>query len=194
VEVIALDIPGVLIIKPHVFKDHRGLFYESYNLKSLHEVLGTTPIFNQENHSQSCRGVLRGLHFQRSPYAQGKLVQVISGTIFDVAVDIRQGSPTYAKWTSYFLKGDEPHLKWIPPGFAHGFLVLSKRATVVYRTTTAYVPNAEGVIAWNDPSIGIDWPFDSLKDMKEGAIPILSFRDKQAEFLTTDANQKKTEL
>lgn len=170
--VIHTELPEVLVLEPKVFRDDRGFFLESYNQKTLAEVAGITAQFVQDNHSRSTQNVLRGLHYQvKQP--QGKLIRVISGTIFDVAVDIRWNSPRFGKWTGFYLSDENQHLAWIPPGFAHGFLVISKTAEVLYKATDFYAPEHERSILWNDPKIGIDWP------LLKGVSPILSAKDEK---------------
>ncbi len=154
----ALDLPEVLVLEPAVHADDRGRFHESYNRRRFAELTGTDPDFVQDNHSVSARGVLRGLHYQAPPAAQGKLVRVVVGEIFDVAVDIRRTSPRFGRWAAARLSADDHRQMWIPPGFAHGFLVLSETAEVLYKTTDYYAPEHERCIRWNDPDIGIDWP------------------------------------
>lgn len=162
-------IPDVLIIEPKVFCDARGFFYESFNQKAFNEATGTHYQFVQDNHSRSAKGVLRGLHYQiQQP--QGKLVRVVRGAVFDVAVDIRKSSPTFGKWVGVELSEDNHRQVWIPPGFAHGFLSLSDSAEFLYRTTAYYAPEYERCIAWNDPAIGIKWPIKTE--------PILSSKDQ----------------
>ena len=151
-------IPDVLVIEPKVFGDSRGFFYESFNQKAFNEATGLDVNFVQDNHSYSARGVLRGLHYQVSQ-PQGKLVRVVRGAVFDVAVDIRKGSLTFGKWVGVELKEDNHKQLWIPDGFAHGFLVLSNSADFLYKTTDYYAPEYERCIAWNDSEIGINWPF-----------------------------------
>lgn len=169
-KVIQTEIPDVVILDPIIYEDERGFFLESYNKRKLREV-GIATEFVQDNHSRSVKNVLRGLHYQvRQP--QGKLVRVISGEIFDVAVDIRKNSPSLGKWVGITLSTAHPRMLWIPEGFAHGFLVLSESAEVLYKTTDYYVPDAERTIIWNDPDIGIDWPIE--RD------PILSVKDDAA--------------
>ena len=151
-------IPEVLIVEPKVFGDARGFFYESFNQKAFNEATGLDVNFVQDNHSRSAKGVLRGLHYQvQQP--QGKLVRVVRGAVFDVAVDIRKGWPTFGKWVGIELTEDNHRQLWVPPGFAHGFVVLSDSADFLYKTTDYYAPEYERCIAWNDPEIGIDWPF-----------------------------------
>ena len=155
--VIPTAIPDVLLIEPKVFGDARGFFFESFNERSFREATQVTLPFVQDNHSKSSRGVLRGLHFQ-TQQAQGKLVRAAAGEVFDVAVDIRRNSPTYGKWVGEVLSADNKRQLWIPPGLAHGFLVLSETAEFLYKTTDYYAPAYEGCIAWNDPTLAIEWP------------------------------------
>jgi dTDP-4-dehydrorhamnose 3,5-epimerase len=150
------DLPDVLLIEPRVFADERGFFFESYNRRALAEV-GLVGEFVQDNHSRSKRGVLRGLHYQIA-HAQGKLVRVISGEVFDVAVDIRRSSPTFGRWTGMTLSADNKRMLWIPPGFAHGFLVTSDVAEFLYKTTDYWYPEFERTLLWNDPALGVEWP------------------------------------
>ena len=153
----ACAIPDVLLIEPKVFGDERGFFFESFNQRHFHEVSGLTADFVQDNHSKSAKGVLRGLHYQiRQP--QGKLVRVVAGEVFDVAVDIRRRSPTFGQWVGEILSADNKRQLWIPPGMAHGFVVLSESAEFVYKTTDYYAPEHERCIAWNDPTLAIEWP------------------------------------
>ena len=166
-------IPGVLVIEPRVFGDERGFFFESFNQRAFDAAVGAPIAFVQDNHSRSSRGVLRGLHFQLEPHAQGKLVRVVQGAVFDVAVDIRRGSPTYGQWVGVELSATNRQQLWLPPGMAHGFLVLSEHADFLYKTTAYYAPEAERCIAWNDPAIGIAWP-------DVGSAPQLSARDAAA--------------
>lgn len=156
--IIRTEIPDVLIFEPKVFGDSRGFFFESFNKKIFDEAVNRTVEFVQDNHSLSAKGVLRGLHYQIEPYAQGKLVRCIEGEVFDVAVDIRDGSPTYGKWVGVNLSADNHRQLWIPEGFAHGFLTLSERAQFVYKTTNYYHPQSDRGIIWNDPDINIHWP------------------------------------
>ncbi|MEG2280107.1 MAG: dTDP-4-dehydrorhamnose 3,5-epimerase [Comamonas sp.] len=151
-------ISDVMVIEPKVFGDARGFFTESFNQKLFNEATGTQFDFVQDNHSRSSKGVLRGLHYQLPPHAQGKLVRVTSGAVWDVAVDIRQGSPTFGQWVAETLTEDNHKQFWIPPGFAHGFLVLSDTADFLYKTTAYYAPHSDRGIAWNDADIGIQWP------------------------------------
>ncbi|MCH2189433.1 MAG: dTDP-4-dehydrorhamnose 3,5-epimerase [Gammaproteobacteria bacterium] len=157
---------GVLLVTPQVFGDDRGFFMETYNEQKAKE-LGLPTTFVQDNHSKSSKGVLRGLHYQ-SPQWQGKLVRVVSGEIFDVAVDIRAGSSTFGQWVGFTLNADNKQQLYVPEGFAHGFVVTSETAEVVYKCTSLYEPSQEGSVLWNDPEIGIDWPIDE---------PLLSQKD-----------------
>lgn len=163
------SISDVLQIKPKVIQDERGFFYESYNQQRFAQETGITANFIQDNHSYSCQDVLRGLHYQITK-PQGKLIRVIRGQIFDVAVDIRKSSPTFGQWVSFELSSENKYQLWIPPGFAHGFLVLSEVAEVLYKTTDYYHPQGERTILWNDPDLAIDWPLLSS--------PILSAKDQ----------------
>ena len=156
--VIPTAIPDVLIIEPKVFGDERGFFYESFNQKAFNEATGLDVQFVQDNHSRSRQGVLRGLHYQLPPHAQGKLVRCVRGAVFDVAVDIRKSSPTFGKWVGVELSEANHRQFWIPSGFAHGFLTLSETADFLYKTTDYYTPTAERGIAWNDSAIGVIWP------------------------------------
>ena len=153
-----LSIPEVLLFEPTVFSDDRGFFFESFNQDLFEEATGLSPNFVQDNHSQSTKGVLRGLHYQLPPKAQGKLIRVIQGEVFDVAVDIRKESPTFGNWISEILSAKNKKQLWIPEGFAHGFLTLSDTAELIYKTTNYYAPNLDRSICWNDSDIGIDWP------------------------------------
>jgi dTDP-4-dehydrorhamnose 3,5-epimerase len=152
-------IPDVFLIEPKVFGDDRGFFYESWNKQTLVSI-GLDVDFVQDNHSKSQRGVLRGLHYQiQRP--QGKLVRVVAGEVFDVAVDLRKSSPTFGNWVGFTLSAENKRLAWIPPGFAHGFVVTSETAEFLYKTTDYYFPAHERSLLWNDPGVGIDWPLDS---------------------------------
>ena len=155
--VIRASIPDVLIIEPKVFGDERGFFFESYNERNFREKTGVSDSFVQDNHSRSARNILRGLHYQ-IVQPQGKLVRVTAGEVFDVAVDIRKSSPTFGKWVGAHLSGDNKRQLWIPPGFAHGFVVISETAELLYKTTAYWAPEWERTIIWNDPSLAIDWP------------------------------------
>ncbi len=166
---------SVLIIRAKVFGDSRGFFLESFNAKTFQEATGLAPHFVQDNHSRSARGVLRGIHYQLSPHAQGKLVRVVTGSVFDVAVDLRRSSPTFGKWAGHTLKPDSGEMLWIPPGFGHGFLVLEDNTDFLYKTSDVYAPTAEASVAWNDPTIGIQWPEGFTEDSLK-----LSKKDRQA--------------
>jgi dTDP-4-dehydrorhamnose 3,5-epimerase len=157
-EVTKTALAGVLIVEPKVFADARGFFLESFNQRQFDAAVGAATTFVQDNHSRSARGVLRGLHMQVAPHAQGKLVRVTSGRIFDVAVDVRAGSPTYRQWVGLELDDVGHRQLWIPPGLAHGFLVVSESADVQYKTTDYYTPAAEVGIRWDDPALAIAWP------------------------------------
>jgi dTDP-4-dehydrorhamnose 3,5-epimerase len=162
-KVIPTDLPEVLILEPRVFEDERGFFLESYNRRTFNEAVGHQVDFVQDNHSRSARGVLRGLHYQLPPHAQGKLVRVTSGRVFDVAVDMRRNSPRFGRWAGLELSADNYRQLWIPPGFAHGFLVLSSSTDFLYKASQYYSPAAERTLLWNDPAIGIDWPLHSIE-------------------------------
>lgn len=166
------EIPGVLIVEPKVFGDSRGFFLESFNQDSFRQATGLDVNFVQDNHSRSRKGVLRGLHYQLPPHAQGKLVRVVSGSVFDVAVDIRRDSPTYGRWVGVSLTAENHRQLWLPPGLAHGFLVTSESADFLYKTTDYYAPTHERCIAWNDPAVNVDWPLE--------AAPLLSSKDAGA--------------
>lgn len=172
-----LAIPEVILFEPKIFGDDRGFFYESFNQKAFEEAIGRSVQFVQDNHSRSAKGVLRGLHYQIQN-TQGKLVRVTQGEVFDVAVDLRKSSPTFGKWVGAHLSAENKHQLWVPEGFAHGFVVLSENAEFLYKTTDYYAPAHERSLAWNDPSIGIDWPIE--------AAPALSTKD-QAAVLLQDA-------
>ncbi len=170
---IPTDLPGVLIVEPAVFGDDRGFFMEIYHAARFREG-GIPDPFVQDNHSKSVRGVLRGLHFQE-PNAQGKLVRAIAGSIFDVAVDIRRGSPSFGKWFGIELSAGNKRQLWVPAGFAHGFCVTSESAEVVYKCTELYDPKGDRGIRWNDPAIGIAWPVsDPILSPKDAAAPLLN--------------------
>lgn len=163
-------IAGVFTATPRVFGDERGFFFESFNAQAFREATGLDVDFVQDNHSKSIRGVLRGLHYQLAPHAQGKLVRVAQGEVFDVAVDIRRDSPTFGRWVGEILSADNKKQLWIPPGFAHGFVTLSDTAEFLYKTTAFYAPTHERCIRWDDPSLAIDWHLD-------GQAPIVSSKD-----------------
>jgi dTDP-4-dehydrorhamnose 3,5-epimerase len=169
-----LAIPEVVVFEPKVFADERGFFFESFNSKSFKDAVGAEPRFVQDNHSKSSRGVLRGLHYQISN-TQGKLVRVVSGEIFDVAVDLRQRSATFGQWVGAVLSEENKHQLWIPEGFAHGFLVLSEHAEVLYKTTDYWAPEHERCLLWNDPAINIQWPIEKQ--------PLLSEKDQKGVIL-----------
>lgn len=164
-------IDGLVVLTPRVFADARGAFFESFNADTFRAATGFDGRFVQDNQSESQKGVVRGLHYQLAPHAQGKLVRVVSGAIYDVAVDIRKGSPTFGRWSGVTLSAENRKQFWIPPGFAHGFAVLSERAVVLYKTTAPWHGASERAIRWNDPALGIDWPVTD---------PILSDKDRAA--------------
>ena len=168
---IRLTIPDVVLLEPKLFGDNRGFFFESFHQQRFNEAIGRTLSFVQDNHSKSAKGVLRGLHYQIQ-HPQGKLVRVVSGAVFDVAVDIRKSSPTFGKWVGEVLSGENKKQMWVPAGFAHGFIVLSESAEFLYKTTDYWYPEFERSIAWNDPTLNINWPIDGL--------PQLSVKDRQA--------------
>ncbi|MDD5329861.1 MAG: dTDP-4-dehydrorhamnose 3,5-epimerase [Sulfuricella sp.] len=168
-KIIPCSIPDVLLIEPQVFGDERGFFFESYNQRALAEQAGITAQFVQDNHSRSAKNVLRGLHYQvRQP--QGKLVRVTAGEVFDVAVDLRRDSPTFGKWCGYNLSAENKRMAWIPPGFAHGFLVVSDYAEFLYKTTDYWAAEHERCVRWDDPDLAISWPIRET--------PILSAKDQ----------------
>ena len=176
-KVTATAIPEVLIIEPKVFGDERGFFYESFNQRAFNDATGLTQNFVQDNHSRSSKGVLRGLHYQvQKP--QGKLVRVVRGSVFDVAVDIRKSSPSFGKWVGVELTAENHRQLWVPPGFAHGFLVTSDSADFLYKTTDYYAPEFERCVMWNDPGIAIDWPL-------LGSAPQLSAKDQAGALLVS---------
>ncbi|WP_374328246.1 dTDP-4-dehydrorhamnose 3,5-epimerase [Azonexus sp.] len=171
-QLVSTLLPGVLLLEPRVFGDERGFFFESFNQRAFDEVVGEHVDFVQDNHSKSRRGVLRGLHYQLPPQAQGKLVRVIEGEVFDVAVDLRRASATYGHWAGVLLSAANKRQVWIPPGFAHGFVTLSETAEFLYKTTDYYSPEHERCIRWNDPELAIDWGYSRE--------PQLSTRDAAA--------------
>ncbi len=174
-QITELNIPGVLLVEPKVFGDERGFFFESFNEKAFNKIVGRSVDFVQDNHSKSQKGVLRGLHYQiQQP--QGKLVRVVAGEVFDVAVDIRKKSPTFGKWVGIILSAENKKQLWVPEGFAHGYLTLSDKAEFLYKTTDYYAPEFERSILWNDPAINIRWPTDFK--------PILSAKDQHASLLS----------
>ena len=167
-------LPGVLILEPKVFGDNRGFFFESFNAHDFAKVTGLDVTFVQDNHSRSAQGVLRGLHYQiQQP--QGKLVRVTEGEVFDVAVDVRRSSPHFGQWVGVHLSAENKRQLWVPPGFAHGFAVLSESAEFLYKTTDYYAPAHERCIVWNDPDLAIDWPLQTA--------PLLAAKDAQAPVL-----------
>ena len=166
--VVATEIPGVLLLEPRVFTDDRGAFFESFNARAFTDAIGREVAFVQDNHSTSRRHVLRGLHYQE-PKPQGKLVRVVAGVIYDVAADIRPGSPSFGRWVGIELTAENRRQLWVPEGLAHGFLVLSESAEVLYKTTDFYAPGCEKCLRWDDPTLGIRWPLS--------APPLLSPRD-----------------
>nr|WGN91630.1 dTDP-4-dehydrorhamnose 3,5-epimerase [Aeromonas sobria] len=170
--VIKTAISDVLIFEPKVFGDERGFFFESFNHKLFEEAVGYPVTFVQDNHSKSSKGVLRGLHYQLSPHAQGKLVRCVAGEVFDVAVDIRKRSPTFGQWVGVHLSAENKRQLWIPEGFAHGFVTLSESAEFLYKTTDYYHRESEGSICWNDPDINIEWPVEGV---------LLSEKDKTSQ-------------
>ncbi len=164
------EIPEVLVIEPQVFGDERGFFFESFNEKNWREKTGLKNLFVQDNHSRSARGVLRGIHYQIE-HAQGKLVRVVAGEVFDVAVDLRRKSPTFGQWVGEYLTADNHKQLWVPEGFGHGFVVLSNSAEFLYRTTDYWAPEHERCIIWNDPDLNVGWPLDFT--------PVLSAKDAE---------------
>jgi dTDP-4-dehydrorhamnose 3,5-epimerase len=168
-EIQRLEIPDVVLLRPKVFGDHRGFFLESWNRKNFADA-GLDLDFVQDNHSRSARHTLRGLHYQME-HTQGKLVRVVSGAVFDVAVDLRRSSPTFGRWVGVELSETNNQMLWVPPGFAHGFLVLSESADFQYKCTDYYAPGHERTLLWNDPEIGIEWP------LPEGVTPLLASKD-----------------
>ncbi|NVD98933.1 dTDP-4-dehydrorhamnose 3,5-epimerase [Massilia sp. BJB1822] len=177
-KVLPTAIDGVLLIEPAVFGDERGFFYESFNARRFAEMTGVQADFVQDNHSRSAKGVLRGLHYQIQQ-AQGKLVRVTAGAVFDVAVDLRKSSPTFGRWVGVELSAENKRQLWVPPGFGHGFVVTSDYAEFLYKTTDYYAPEHERTVIWNDPAIGIEWPLDGA--------PQLSGKDQQG-LLLADAD------
>ena len=177
-------IPDVLLIEPKVFGDARGFFFESFNQQAFAAATGVDLPFVQDNHSRSGRGVLRGLHYQVAPKAQGKLVRVTSGAVFDVAVDIRRDSPTFGRWAGAVLSEENQQQLWIPPGLAHGFVVLTDTADFLYKTTDYYSPAHERAIRWDDPAIGIEWPLAAHGI----AQPVLSDKDQTGARLLAEAD------
>lgn len=178
--VIKTAIPGVIIFEPTLFGDERGFFFESFNHKLFEEAVGYSVTFVQDNHSKSSKGVLRGLHYQLPPHAQGKLVRCVAGEVFDVAVDIRKSSPTFGQWVGVHLSGENKRQLWIPEGFAHGFVTLTETAEFLYKTTNYYAPVSDRGIAWNDATIDIKWPelnADILTSAKDSTAKSLETAD-----------------
>jgi dTDP-4-dehydrorhamnose 3,5-epimerase len=175
--ILRTELDGPLILEPKVFGDARGFFMESWNQRAFDAAVGDPVTFVQDNHSRSARGVLRGLHFQLPPHAQGKLVRVTQGRVFDVAVDMRASSPTFGRWAGVELSGDSHRQFWVPPGFAHGFLVLSDSADFLYKTTAYYDQASEAAVRWDDPAIAIAWPIEGGVDL------LLSGKDREAPLL-----------
>lgn len=171
-KIIDTKIPEVKIIEPKVFGDERGFFFESFNQQQFEAAVGYPVNFVQDNHSKSTKAVLRGLHYQLPPHAQGKLVRCVVGEVFDVAVDIRKSSPTFGQWVGVYLSAENKRQLWIPEGFAHGFITLSETAEFLYKTTNYYAPESEGSICWNDSKLGIKWPFHES--------PIISDKDSKS--------------
>jgi dTDP-4-dehydrorhamnose 3,5-epimerase len=174
-KVIPQKIPEVLLLEPSVFEDERGFFYESYNQRAFDEAVGQPVTFVQGNHSGSVKGTLRGLHYQLAPHSQGKLVRITAGEVFDVAVDIRRGSPNFGQWVGEYLSAENRRQLWIPLGFAHGFLVTSEEAEFQYKCTDFYAPDYEASIRWDDPDLSIDWPL--------ARAPLVSAKDRTARSL-----------
>ena len=171
----ATILPDILIFEPKKHEDARGFFFESFNRRNFEKAIGRAVEFVQDNHALSQKGVLRGMHYQLPPHAQGKLVRVTSGAIFDIAVDLRRQSPTFGKWTGEILSAENRRQIWIPEGFAHGYIALTDNTECLYKVTAFYTPQAERILAWNDPAVGIIWP--------EGIIPILSEKDQRGSVL-----------
>ncbi|UDJ84205.1 dTDP-4-dehydrorhamnose 3,5-epimerase [Kosakonia oryzae] len=176
-KIVETAIPDVLIFEPKVFGDDRGFFFESFSQRQFEEAVGRKVQFVQDNHSKSKKGVLRGLHYQLDPHAQGKLVRAVAGEVFDVAVDVRKSSPTFGQWVGVHLSAENKRQLWIPEGFAHGFVVLSDSAEFVYKATNYYCPQSESSIIWNDPELNIAWPL--------AAEPELSGKDAVAPSFTS---------
>jgi dTDP-4-dehydrorhamnose 3,5-epimerase len=177
-QVIPTALDGVLIFEPKVFGDERGFFYESFNARVFKEATGLEPNFVQDNHSRSASGVLRGLHYQVQQ-AQGKLVRVTQGEVYDVAVDLRRSSPSFGQWTGVYLSAENKRQLWIPQGFAHGFLVLSDYAEFLYKTTDYYAPAHERSIRWNDTSLAIDWPLQGQPQLSAKDMAGVAFTDAE---------------
>lgn len=175
-QAVSTDLPGVMILEPKVFDDPRGFFFESFNARRFAETTGLQCVFVQDNHSRSQRGVLRGLHYQVQQ-TQGKLMRVITGQVYDVAVDLRRSSPTFGRWVGVHLSAENNRQLWVPEGFAHGFVVLSEFAEVLYKTTDYYTPEHERCIRWDDPTLAIDWPLDGTPQLSAKDQAGLSFAD-----------------
>jgi dTDP-4-dehydrorhamnose 3,5-epimerase len=175
VQIEATSLPGVRLVAPRVLTDARGFFFESWNAAQFDQAVGTNVSFVQDNHSSSARSVLRGLHYQLDPKPQGKLVRVIKGEIFDVAVDIRRSSQSFGQWAAFVITAENKRQLWVPPGFAHGFLALTDDTQVLYKVTEYFEPKYDRSIRWNDPDIGIEWPLEIE--------PILSAKDENAPYL-----------
>jgi dTDP-4-dehydrorhamnose 3,5-epimerase len=173
------DVGGVVALVPRIFEDDRGHLFEAWNQRAFAEATGYSGPFVQDNQSRSIRGVLRGLHFQSHPHAQGKLVRVVQGVVWDVAVDIRRSSDTFGRWVGVELSASNRRQLWVPPGFAHGFCVLSDNADVLYKTTDFYAPECDRAVRWNDPGIGVEWPIvgDPLVSQKDESAPLLADAD-----------------
>jgi len=171
-----LAIADVVLMEPRAFADERGLFFESFNAAAFAEATGVSRLFVQDNHSVSRRGVVRGLHYQLPPFAQGKLVRVVAGAVFDVAVDVRRGSPTFGRWVGEMLSAENRRQLWIPEGFAHGFMALEDETQFLYKTSAPYNRDSERAIMWNDPAIAIDWPrnFDPIVSERDMRSPVLA--------------------
>ncbi|MCE9936793.1 dTDP-4-dehydrorhamnose 3,5-epimerase [Aeromonas salmonicida] len=173
--VIKTAIPDVFIFEPKVFGDERGFFFESFNHKLFEEAVGYPVTFVQDNHSKSSKGVLRGLHYQLPPHAQGKLVRCVVGEVFDVAVDIRKSSPTFGKWVGVHLSEENKRQLWIPEGFAHGFMTLSETAEFLYKTTNYYHPQSDRSILWNDKNLSINWPSNETILSKKDEVAVMFY-------------------
>ena len=169
-QVVPTELPGVLLLEPRVFGDARGFFFESYNRRAFHKATGVDVEFVQDNHSRSAKNVLRGLHYQIRQ-AQGKLVRVTEGEVWDVAVDLRRSSPTFGRWAGFTLSAQSKRMAWIPPGFAHGFVVVSDSADVLYKATDYYAPEHERTLLWSDPALAIRWPL--------AGTPVLADKDRR---------------
>lgn len=174
--IIDTKIPDVKIIEPKVFGDERGFFFESFNQQQFEEAVGYPVNFVQDNHSKSSQGVLRGLHYQLPPHAQGKLVRCVVGEVFDVAVDIRKNSPTFGQWAGVHLSAENKRQLWIPEGFAHGFLTLSETAEFLYKTTNYYSPQSEASIIWDDLDVAIEWPINFLPQLSQKDLNGIHFK------------------